>query len=387
MTVLLLVSAFLSLFFSGLVFLKKNKAFPDYMLGSWFIFTAFHMVMLYIQMYNARNNYPFPGIIGTDIPLVAVHPIWIFLYIASFIHPKSRNYRVLWHLLPVVAMYLVLLFTFYVKDDSEKIRSYNQALEGTAYIDKQLELSVYLVISVALAYLIASYRVLRKHKKSVRNQYSNLQGVDLKWLRVMLYSIAVAFLLNALFDLTRSHTDFLPPKISIYFGYIVILTGISYVGFHGIRQTSFFIDDPDLHQGVAKPEFPLAAGPGQANSGSSQDHMLEPEYRRLLQYMEEEKPYLNFDLNLAGLANSLSYKPQYLSQLINQKTGTNFFDFVNQYRVQEFKLRAREPGNQVYTLISLAYDCGFNSKATFNRVFKNLTGHTPSAFLKDPDLQ
>jgi AraC-like DNA-binding protein len=79
-------------------------------------------------------------------------------------------------------------------------------------------------------------------------------------------------------------------------------------------------------------------------------------------------------------------KPRYLSQLINKKSEKNFRDFINQFRIEEFKKRARDPDSKNYTLLSIAYECGFNSKATFNRVFKNHTGITPSTFYKHPEL-
>ena len=85
-------------------------------------------------------------------------------------------------------------------------------------------------------------------------------------------------------------------------------------------------------------------------------------------------------LSLKEVADELRIPINQLSHIINGQIGKNFFDFVNSYRVEEFKSRASQPDYQNYTLISIAYDSGFNSKATFNRVFKNYTGQTPSDF-------
>jgi AraC-like DNA-binding protein len=102
--------------------------------------------------------------------------------------------------------------------------------------------------------------------------------------------------------------------------------------------------------------------------------------RDLLDYFENEKPYLNNILSLKELADELGIPVNQLSHIINERIGKNFFDFVNTYRVEEFKSRASHPDFQNYTLISIAYDSGFNSKATFNRVFKKYTGQTPSNY-------
>ena len=384
MTVLLLISASLALFFAGLIFLKKNKNYSDYLLGFWFVFTAFHMGMLYFQMYNAKNNYPIPEIIGTDISFVAVHPIWIFIYILSFVQPQSNNFRLLWHLIPILILNLVLLNTFYLKSSAEKIRSYEISIGGEGYIDKGLELTVLLVISISLAYLIASYWLLRKHLRNVKNHYSTLEGVDLKWLRVLLYCIAIAFILNAVMDLSRNYFDSINSLASIYFGYIIILVAITYIGIHGIKQTKIFVSYDSIGKEENRENDRLKGSQNQDEIELVKS--LDADFKKIVQLVESEKPYCDFDLNLDKLAEISGFKARYLSQIINQSTGKNFFDFINSFRIKEFKKRIKQPENKNYTLISVAYDCGFNSKATFNRVFKNQTGYTPSQFMSDSSL-
>ena len=96
--------------------------------------------------------------------------------------------------------------------------------------------------------------------------------------------------------------------------------------------------------------------------------------------MRTEKPYLEPSLSLPMLAEKLDTKAHLLSKIINTKAACNFFDFVNSYRIEEFKSELQNPDNKNYTLISIAYGCGFNSKTAFNRVFKNHTGITPSEY-------
>lgn len=103
---------------------------------------------------------------------------------------------------------------------------------------------------------------------------------------------------------------------------------------------------------------------------------------RLLCYMQEHKPYLENHLNLRSLAKELDVNANYLSQVINEKHGKNFFEFINSYRVNELKQMMNDPSNRQFTLLSMAFDCGFNSKTTFNTAFKRITGLTPSQYLK-----
>jgi AraC-like DNA-binding protein len=97
--------------------------------------------------------------------------------------------------------------------------------------------------------------------------------------------------------------------------------------------------------------------------------------------MTKEKPYLNPKLTLAELAQSLSVPTNHLSQIINQYEQVNFHDFVNKYRVEEFIQKAQS--NKNFSLLAHALDSGFNSKSTFNSVFKKLKSVTPSQYIAD----
>jgi YesN/AraC family two-component response regulator len=94
--------------------------------------------------------------------------------------------------------------------------------------------------------------------------------------------------------------------------------------------------------------------------------------------MEIEKPYQNPDLTLKELALKLKTNTTFLSGIINNQFGKNFNDFINEFRVLAFQEAIKEPENKKLTLVAVAYECGFNSKATFNRAVKKMTGKMPS---------
>lgn len=98
------------------------------------------------------------------------------------------------------------------------------------------------------------------------------------------------------------------------------------------------------------------------------------------EYMVRQKPYANPSLTIHELAGSLKIPPHVLSRVINDGFGKNFFDFVNEYRVDEFKRRMSNPRAKQHTLLSLAFEVGFNSKTAFNRAFKKLTNQTPKEY-------
>ena len=102
--------------------------------------------------------------------------------------------------------------------------------------------------------------------------------------------------------------------------------------------------------------------------------------KTLLRLMEEEKPYLDNTLKLNSLAGLLQVTPHRLSEILNDVVGKKFYDFVNEYRVQAAKDMLEHPRGRAKKLLAIAFEAGFNSKTSFNRVFKELTGMSPSAY-------
>lgn len=103
--------------------------------------------------------------------------------------------------------------------------------------------------------------------------------------------------------------------------------------------------------------------------------------KRLLDYIAKNKPYLEANLSLRTLAGQVDIHPNQLSWLLNESLGKNFNEFINHYRIQYFKELSKDPKNSKYTILSLAYDSGFNSKTVFNTYFKKETGLSPKQFL------
>ena len=99
----------------------------------------------------------------------------------------------------------------------------------------------------------------------------------------------------------------------------------------------------------------------------------------LMKSITYEKVFTDPELALGTLARKLNVHPNHLSQVINTYELKNFYDFINFHRIEEFKRIVTMTENRNYTLVSLAYDCGFNSKASFNRNFKKVTGLAPKA--------
>ena len=140
---------------------------------------------------------------------------------------------------------------------------------------------------------------------------------------------------------------------------------------------------PPLAPPTAPPAPPLANGsallrPAPARTALALD--LPALQASLSSYMQQHKPYTNPGLTIHELAAGLKMPPHVLSKVINEGFGKNFFDFVNAYRVEEFKQLMSGPQARQYTLLALALEVGFNSKTSFNRAFKKQTDQTPREY-------
>ena len=113
------------------------------------------------------------------------------------------------------------------------------------------------------------------------------------------------------------------------------------------------------------------------------DSNLRNEWKlKILHLVELEKVYQDAELSLVQMAKQLKTNPTILSKVINQGFGKNFNDFVNHYRIEAVKEKLQAGEQKTQTLLGIAYDCGFNSKATFNRAFKKATGTSPKEWME-----
>jgi len=153
---------------------------------------------------------------------------------------------------------------------------------------------------------------------------------------------------------------------------------VAFIGYFGLRQGNIFINLPS---GRLPAEITAEEQQHYAKSGLKEERAAEIQ-QQLVKLMEDKKLFLDENISLPLLARMLNIHPNYLSQVINQRFQKNFYDFINSYRVEEFKRLIAFGKNKNKTFLALALDCGFNSKASFNNSFKKITGITPSEFAK-----
>jgi AraC-like DNA-binding protein len=373
MEVIFTSGIFLSFFIVVLLLTKKQKALTDKILAVWITVIGIHLLGYYINQLGYWDTYP--HLIGTTAPMPLLHGPMLFLYTLYSLR-KDRKIRPVdyLHFAPALAAYLYMSNFFFFYSPEEKRMLDNGEMK------EYMVFSVVLLIAILISgitYAVLSYRLTIKHKHKIENNFSYREGINIKWLRNCILGIAMVFLSATIIVLVRDAFGVEFSFNADYIIYIILIGLVFYIGYFGIKQENIFtskdhIETIESNEGVRSEKY--------RNSGMRSELVAEL-YGKLLQVMEEEKPYLDPKLSLSGLAQLLELSPNQLSQIINQEAGVNFHDFINNYRVEEFIRRAQT--NKNFSLLALALDSGFNSKSSFNHIFKRQKGLSPSKFLSE----
>ena len=114
-------------------------------------------------------------------------------------------------------------------------------------------------------------------------------------------------------------------------------------------------------------------------------HTIREEVAKLKRYFQDDEPYLDSDLSVYTVSEKLNLSRHSLTEVLNSGTGKNFYQFVNEYRVNEVKRKLADPKYRRYSIDAIGFECGFKSKSTFYEVFKKYTGLTPSQYRSSSD--
>lgn len=363
-----LIGAVQGIFFGLLLLnLPRGNRIANRMLALFLVIYSLSMIGAVAYVSRWILKFPQLGLIHAPFSAVIFAPF--LLYILAL---TQKNFRIkTWHLalfLPFVGLILWEI-PFYRLPAAEK---YEYLLASYSGFPVSWKIGFAFSAIVNFLGLTASYLVILHHERVIREVYSNTENKTLLWTRNFLYAGIATFLLCILvsfFDVSLAD-----PVSNLLFSIVIYV-----FGYRAMRQPEIFGDIsadalpetetlPLVHRSVKYEKSGLSAA--QAREWLDQ----------LDQLMTGKKPFLDPMLNLPQLAAHLDLTPHQLSQLLNQFKGESFSDFVNRFRVEHFKRAVKDPANAHLSLLSIAFDSGFNSKAAFNAVFKKITGLTPSEF-------
>ena len=375
----LLILALQGLLFGILLLLRygKEKQLADLFIGLLLIIIAWHRttyVIGFMGWYDTYQNTKINYFLFNFT--LAVGPL-IYFYVRSLLVAQFQFGRKDWlHFLPVGVYFLYrLLILWYDSGQSD----WNVGYEGewqrtihTQYVSPVLRLLEY---SSQLLYLAFTIQLFVLYRQKIRQYFSNTFQVELNWIRLFLIVYSILFVYDSITDIIDAFIVELHYTnkwwVGFAFALAIVFLGVKayFTNLKRLHDLTFEIKDP--HDPELEPEVETEA------------HSYEKQMKKLSALMEREQAYLKPDYTLRHLAEDTGMNINEVSEVINAGFGYNFNEFINRYRVVEVKKRLLDPQNAHLSILAIAFDSGFNSKASFNRIFKQLTGQTPSQFVKD----
>ena len=330
---------------------KSNRQANRYLAAILTIF-CLNIIIHNISHQPSKYSIPHHEVIIT-IMFYLFGPLF-YLYVNSLtIRMPSANRRNYFHYLPffVCAIISVPLYIF-----------------SSDLVQPHIILEVFsgLVVIHVLVYMSWSVRLLLVHSRTIKESFSTIDKINLNWLRFLMIGFTITWLAALFFDMQI--------KGSGDWDYVWLLVSVLMylIGYMGLRQPEIFSGDMSMTYALKK----------KYEKSALTNESAELYLKKLQQYMHVEKPYLNSNITLPELARNVSMSVHHLSQVINDKLNQNFFDFINQYRVEEAKKLLLETDKKHLTIVAIGFESGFNSNSSFNAVFKKLTNRTPSQYRK-----
>ena len=358
-----------------LILLKKN-AFRRY---SGRFFSLLLILFLWFQfeflMIRTNSKLPIDALYITRFGgWLMVGPL-LWFYTQSYLNQGKFKWRktFLWHFIPffLFAILIPLLSNYLVI--SGRVRGYGMLTVFDTYnTDLSFSQIFYGLIFVlqfvhAFIYTLVSYHHIDRHERQLKNLVSNLKKSEWGWIRsfhmlilVILMTIGILIFYLFVLEIYRRQMDYffvIPTSILVYFFSLRAMRNIDLIP----------LQVPEMKNGKY-----IKSTLSPSSAKEIQDH--------LLAFFSEERPYLNPDLRLAQLASKMNISSHHISQVMNENLSTNFYDFVNRYRIESAKDLIRSKPNR--TLLQIALEVGFNNKNSFNNAFKKHAGETPSIYRK-----
>ncbi len=319
--------------------------------SSYYVFLLYHKNGDYYEPIFSEINYAIPLLYG----------VLLWFYSKSLLIHDFKFKKI--DLLHFIPFFVFLGYVFYMMT--------NQKIETEHKMGYPL---IKLIINPIYIFLTLNF--LHRFTKKLQDKYSYDLQENHYWLSWVAYGGLGLWIVACLGNVFNYFDEGQSNLLGDYFlvGFLALfLFTLAYVGFN---RTKIF-------QAVEeKPQISMKEDAIEISAKDSDSLEHKKLYNQLLQTMESSKPYLDSHLSLHKLAASSKIPAGKLSTVINNYANQNFYDFVNSYRVTQIKERLKTEDMELYSILGIAEECGFNSKASFNRVFKKMEGKTPTQYLK-----
>ncbi len=341
-------------------------------------------------LYASAQISAYTYLIGINDPLFFLYGPLLYLY-AYFLSSQTAVVQKKWllHFLPFLLIVGVYTPAFYLQSAEAKLLSEGvlppQSISGAgSFISERVRGLVELASGFhQLIYVVLTLLLLRRHESAIKESFSVIERLNLGWLRNLTLATGVIIAVDILlfFFVQVGAIQFEKAVTVILFLVAVLIYAIGYMG---LRQPTIF---SQVAVAPAVSEEAAFEKKEKYYKSALTEQQAEDNLAKLLKLMEEEKPYLDGELKLSDIAETLGISNNTLSQVINEKLQKNFYDFINDYRIATAQKLLLNPRKSHLTLLAIAFESGFNSKSSFNSVFKKQCQATPSEFRKAASAQ
>jgi AraC-like DNA-binding protein len=367
-----IIGIIIASFLFCLLLFKKKKEPADSIMITWIGIIITHLFLFYAL--NSGLSYKFPQTLGLILPVPLLHQVLLYFYTIELTRKETLTIKkILLHLIPFFIL-VGLAIPFFTLPPEEKVKIFQNEGKGFEWYSN---IQIIVILISGFIYTFASLVEIQKHRKRIQQFVSNTDKMMLKWLEYLAIGLGIIWLLTIFFD----------DQVIIS----SVVAFVLFIGFFGINQVPVFNTQWEIdNTNQSSRDISISSETSSADNVKTvlryaKSGLKEEEATKILERLEEmmrkEKPFKDSELTLSDLAQKLAIQPNQLSQAINSITGKSFYHYINSCRIEEFLAIAALSENSKYTYISLAYDCGFNSKTTFNKYFKLQTGQTPSEHL------
>jgi AraC-like DNA-binding protein len=378
---LLLLAAAQGILLSFLIIHKHRKLFANYFLASLMLLLSVTLIYLLLSELGWYKKYPFLMLIPVGFPFL-VNPLF-YLY-AKYLIQYSSSFKKsdFLHFLPFIVYELFSLPDFF-SSSKEIIAIFDTITRQQLH--PRFILFNWLIIIQGWYYIALILFMLRNHSYSLEKAFSNIEKMRLNWLRniiIFVGAVWLVFIIENIMYLADIQYYKIFDLASVFAALLVYSLGYMGLLKSEVFEQPAFIESYKYTKQLKDANL-INSQPEKKYEKSGLNEKKAKEYLdHLEKLMKEEKPYLDSNLTLKQLADLIEISTHNLSQIINTKLNQNFFDYINQYRVEEIKRFLEDPQKKNITLLSLGFDAGFNSKSSFNSIFKRYTGLTPSEYQK-----
>lgn len=374
MSVVNFIGIGLALFLSILLVLKRSKGTFDYILLAWLLLNAAMLYFYYLNFIGQTDEFV-PLLIAMGLIPYLISPL-LYIYVSSLVQgPRFSWWVQSLHFIPYLIMLVSILYYYWNPGEYHIVK----VSRGFINIGGRLPFhvkywSLIMAFSACVYPMLCLYKIIR-HRAVIENEFSNIQEKTLDWMKYWIIIEFVFFWISFIIIIAGDN-DLMEIIISFKVIAAMIIFNVFVVGFFGIRQSNIFVgsNGAEVHKSANKEKYRYS------NLNTLEAGEL---LNRLKSRMESEAWYKDPALNAGEVADRMGISKHQLSQLINQETNGNFYEFVNHFRVEAFKHKIKEGAADTLSILGVAYDCGFNSKSTFNQFFKKEVGITPSEFRKN----